>query len=96
MSQCHGITNARRIVGEKTRDTQRVTICDGDGEVVLEISSTWPSGLTSDQARFVARLLCEAADRVDEATAEALRAMDEEEAANVAARDDKDAEVQAT
>ena len=63
---------------------------------MLEISSTWPSGLTSDQARFVARLLCEAADRVDEATAEALRAMDEEEAASVAVRDDKDAEAQAT
>lgn len=77
MRQCHGVTDARKLVGRKSDGEQRVLTVDGDGEVELEISSSFPTGLTPDQARWLAQLLCESADRVEAKTQEEIRELDE-------------------
>lgn len=76
MRQCHGVLGARQVVGKRSNDNQSVLIRDGDGEVEIEMSSSWPAGLSSEQARWIARLLCEAADRVDAETAAIVAELD--------------------
>lgn len=82
--ECHGITDARKIIGAKNRDTQSIVVSDGDGEVILEVSSSWPSGMNTTQARYVSQLLMESAQRVDNAHEDALRAIEADEAAEAA------------
>ncbi len=66
--EVQGIDNARKVACatvEKS-DTQRVTVTDGFGEVLLRLdTSSYPAGLTPDQARMLAKQLKTAADRVE-------------------------------
>lgn len=62
-----GIQNARKLAsaGVEDSETQTVTVYDGFGEVCLAIqSSSFPAGLTPDQARLLAEQIIASANRV--------------------------------
>lgn len=66
--EVQGIDNARKVASASVEqsDTQRVTVTDGFGEVFLSMNtSSYPAGLTPDQARMLAKQLKSAADRVE-------------------------------
>lgn len=63
----HGVANARRCSAASVENSeiQTVEVTDGFGEVLLSLgSSSFPAGLTPDQARMIAMRLNEAAARV--------------------------------
>lgn len=70
--ETHGVANARRIAAARLEDSdiQGVTVADGrEGEVVLKLSSSsFPAGLTPQQARMIAKLLVASALRVETAS----------------------------
>lgn len=60
-----GVTNARRIAAIENELEQMVTVDDGDGEVLLKLStSNFPAGMTPDQAEHVADCLRASALRI--------------------------------
>ena len=61
-----GINDARILAAGTHNGAQRMLVVDGNGEVRIELSSNWPAGLSIEQARYLAVLLTEAADRLDE------------------------------
>ena len=66
--EVQGIANARKVASASVEqsDTQRVMVTDGFGEVYLSLNtSSYPAGLTPDQARLLAKQLKAAADRVE-------------------------------
>lgn len=64
MKQLQGIADASIVITEST-GKQRVIVTDGDGIVVLSMSSSNPVGLTPEQARFIAASLGKSADRIE-------------------------------
>jgi hypothetical protein len=67
MRERHGIPNARKIAVSST-DKQSVHVTDADGEVHLSLgSSSYPAGMTPEQAVFIADQLRAAAERVRKA-----------------------------
>ncbi len=79
MMQVHGVLDARPIVGGKTDSKVRVLVRDGDGEIVLELSSSFPAGLSVESARWIAKLIYEAADRVEAKIDAAIAAIADDE-----------------
>lgn len=69
--EAHGIANARRVaaVSVEQSDIQGVTVTDGrNGEVQLGLSSSsFPAGLTPSQARMIAKMLTDSAERSEAA-----------------------------
>lgn len=66
MGEIHGINDAAKVAMMGNVDIQGVTVSDEDGQVVLRLSMcSYPAGLTSSQARFIANQLIDAAKRVD-------------------------------
>ena len=64
--QITGINNATRVAAVNSDGEQNVVIRDEIGMVTINVKgSTYPAGLTPEQARFVAKCLSEAADRVE-------------------------------
>lgn len=64
MKEIHGVADARKVVMVKSEIVQDVTVEDGDGEILLSMStSSYPAGLTPEHAEFVAKLLISAARR---------------------------------
>ncbi|MGI3902681.1 MAG: hypothetical protein ACRYGP_20520 [Janthinobacterium lividum] len=58
--------NARKCDAARDGAMQHVTVIDGHREVKLELeTSTYPAGLTPDQARMLARQLVASARRVE-------------------------------
>ena len=66
--EIQGIANARKVASATVEqsDIQAVRVTDGAGEVWLSLAtSSYPAGLTPDQARMLAQQLKIAADRVE-------------------------------
>lgn len=63
----HGIANARRVscASVEHSEVQAVIVTDGDGEVLLSMAtSSFPAGLTPEQALMLADQLTRASGRV--------------------------------
>ena len=70
MREIHGIAGVNRVNTSNTTSTiQNVRVADGIGEVIIHHTSTDAAGLTTEEARFIAKMLMEAADRVEKADA---------------------------
>ncbi len=64
--QITGLSNATRCAMKNAESEQAITIRDELGMVTLNlIGCSYPAGMTPAQARFVAKRLSEAADRVE-------------------------------
>ena len=71
MKRCAGVNDARKVSYAGT-ETQRVLVVDACGEVWLSLStSSYPAGLTPEQARHIAAMLIESAGRVGKSVAPA-------------------------
>lgn len=65
IKEIHGIADARKVTMMKSDVVQDVTVEDGDGEVLLGLTtSSYPAGLSPERAEFIAKLLVAAAKRV--------------------------------
>jgi hypothetical protein len=66
MQRITGIADAMRISAVASDDRQSVTVTDGEDCVKLSLgTSSFPAGLTPEQARQIARDLRASADRVE-------------------------------
>jgi hypothetical protein len=64
MRERHGIADAEKTA-MYSEDLQSVVVTDGDGRIELSLgASSYPAGLTPDQAIFIAKQLVAAAKRV--------------------------------
>lgn len=66
-----GVANARRVASASVADSdlQEVTVTEGHGEVRLALStSSYPAGLSPEQARALAAQLTYIAERVERAS----------------------------
>jgi hypothetical protein len=64
--ELHGVADAERVQAVNQKDCYKVTVTDGNGIVVLNIAdATYPAGLTPSRARYIAKLLNAAANRVE-------------------------------
>jgi hypothetical protein len=64
--QVTGLNNATRVAAVNSEDESTVIVRDEIGMVTVNVKgSTYPAGMTPEQARFVAKCLNDAADRVE-------------------------------
>jgi hypothetical protein len=64
MKEIHGVSDAKRCAALADQ-MQDVTVEDGNGEVRLILgTSSYPAGLTPEQAEFVAKQLLRSCERV--------------------------------
>lgn len=65
MRECHGLEDVVQIAMSEG-GKQRLQVRDGVGRVELSLStSSYPAGMTPDQARFIAAQLLASAERVE-------------------------------
>lgn len=65
MKEIHGLAGVVRVAMLNSNDHQQVKVTDGDRLVLLALStSSFPAGLTPDEAEFLARQLVDSARRV--------------------------------
>ena len=64
MKQVHGISDAEKVAMVANAGTQSVLVSDdGDGVLLTLSTSSYPARLTPQQAREIASLLADAANR---------------------------------
>ena len=67
MREIHGVQSAKRMGMSRSEDDAPVTVTDGTDDVLLRVRTTdgFYASLTPTEARFIARLLVDAASRVE-------------------------------
>src|SRR5690606_33788487 len=66
MRERHGIPDALKMKMFQNNEQQHVTVEDGEGLVLLRLgTSSYPAGMTPDQARMIARQLNSSALRIE-------------------------------
>ena len=69
MREIHGIQSAKKVGMSRSESDAPVTVTDGNGDVLLKVQTSdgFHASLTPPEARYLAHLLTEPADRVEPA-----------------------------